>query len=121
MDEANDLKSHDDFESISSVTYESDEADSIVLDSQKSNDIKVPFLKAKKASTLPTRTVPDFEEKHKLEKSAMESQSSEGSDDVIKSPGIPIIRRNHQRSYSESFYRNKRLSSDTSFDGSEGL
>lgn len=126
MDEANDSKpSQEDIESISSVTYESDETDSLTCDFQKVPfDVKSPILKNKKASTLPLGVVPTFDEKFEkfpLErKNTIESQSSDGSDDVVRSPGGPVTRRSHQRSYSESFYGKKRHSSETSFDGSEG-
>ncbi|KAK6640058.1 hypothetical protein RUM43_008335 [Polyplax serrata] len=121
MDEANDLKTQDDYESASSITYESDDAESITYDNPKlPYDCKGSLTKVKKASTLPTGMIPNFEEKYKLERGTMESQSSEGSDDAVKTQGVPIVRRNHQRSYSESTYRKKRHSSDTSHDGSEG-
>lgn len=127
LEEATDNKpNQDDIESNSSVTYESDETDSLTCDLQKVPfDVKSPVLKNKKASTLPLGTVPpSFEEKfdkfHLERKNTMESQSSDGSDDIIRSPGVPITRRSHQRSYSESFYGKKRHSSEMSFDGSEG-
>lgn len=121
MDEANELKTQEDYESIS-ITCESDDLEMMTCDYPKlSYDFKSPPLRIKKASTLPVGIVGNFEEKIGIERYTIESQSSDGSDDFMRSPALPIIKRNHQRSYSESFYRKKRLSSDTSNEGNEGM
>lgn len=115
MDELTGLKpkEEDSMSVPTSVPYDSDEADSISLEAQKYS-FDLSSVRNEKTVTLPVGSLPSCR--------VPEKKDSDYGEERSKSGGIPVSKRCHQRSYSDTYFKNKSNSSDnTSYDGnSEG-